>query len=378
MKPSIRASVTRPYRRVLRAARRGAASAEAAKRNLVFGSEEPGADDTERTRGSSPSTTLSPGCLGCLDVRLPRPAPYGVVEITPEREYMIIMEFFDGAVEIGDAEVDDGVIEQGLSLIRSLWDAGLAHRDIKPANLMVRDGRLLLIDVFFVQIRPSPWRQAVDLANMMLVLALRSDPERVYEHALRHFTEDEIAEAFAAARGVASPTQLRSALKRDTRDVVGEFRRRVPRRDPVAIQRWSVRRLALAMTVLAVASLAVLVAIVNWGWSCDQGRAADRRRAPRRDCGTRAGVQGERLSADVLLRRAAPEPAPSGGAGRPVRDDHRVHRASHVRVELRRIRDPIGARPFLAGLRSRRSRRRRRQGDGRVPGAGWARLADAP
>ena len=65
------------------------------------------------------------------------------------------------------------VIDDGLAIVRKLWDAGLAHRDIKPANLLVRDGKLLLIDVFFAQLHPSPWRQAVDLANMMLCLALR-------------------------------------------------------------------------------------------------------------------------------------------------------------------------------------------------------------
>src|SRR5262249_712563 len=90
-------------------------------------------------------------------VRAPR--PYGIVEITPEREYMIVTEFFMGAVEIGEAVIDDGVIDQGLLLVRTLWDTGVAHRDIKPGNLMVRDGQLLLIDVAFAQVRPSPWRQ---------------------------------------------------------------------------------------------------------------------------------------------------------------------------------------------------------------------------
>jgi membrane-associated phospholipid phosphatase/tRNA A-37 threonylcarbamoyl transferase component Bud32 len=194
----------------------------------------------------------------------PTPKPYGIVEITPEREYMIVMEFFEGAEEIGKAEIDDAVIEQGLALVRQLWDAGLAHRDIKPANLMVRGSELKLIDVFFVQVRPSPWRQAVDLANMMLVLALRSDAERVYEHALRYFTEDEIAEAFAAARGVASPTQLRNEIKQDGRDLLERFRTLVPEREPVSIQRWSVRRVLLTVAVGFGAFLAVGFVLSNW------------------------------------------------------------------------------------------------------------------
>ena len=68
--------------------------------------------------------------------------------------------------------------------MRTLWDAGIAHRDIKPSNLLVRDGKVLLIDVAFAAVRPTPWRQAVDLANMMLTLALSSTAEVVYERAL--------------------------------------------------------------------------------------------------------------------------------------------------------------------------------------------------
>jgi len=183
--------------------------------------------------------------------------PYGIVEITPEREYLLVTEFFTGAVEIGEADVDDGVIDQGLLLIRKLWDAGIAHRDIKPGNLMVRDGRLLLIDVAFSQVRPSPWRQAVDLGNMMLVLALRTDPGRVYRRALRYFTPDELAEAFAATRGVASPTQLRAFMKRDPRNLLGDFRALALPRRPIALQRWGSRRVLLAAAVLA----ALLVAV---------------------------------------------------------------------------------------------------------------------
>jgi membrane-associated phospholipid phosphatase len=186
------------------------------------------------------------------------PAPLGIAEITPEREYLIAMDFFDDAVEIGDAEIDAHVIDEGLAMIRRMWDLGLAHRDIKPANLMVQRGGLKLIDVFFVQVRPSPWRQAVDLGNMMLVLALRSDARTVYDAALRYFTPDDLAEAFAATRGVASPTQLRQHLKEDGRDLLAQFRAMAPARRPVAVQRWSVRRLALITVSVVVLFLAML------------------------------------------------------------------------------------------------------------------------
>ena len=195
------------------------------------------------------------------DIGVRTARPDGVVEITPEREYLVVTEFFAGAIEIGEAEVGDEVIDQGLAMIRKLWDAGIAHRDIKPGNLMVRSGELLLIDVAFAQVRPSPWRQAVDLGNMMLVLAVRTDPETVYRQALRYFTPDELAEAFAATRGVASPTQLRAFMKRDPRDLLGEFRALAPQRPPIVLQRWSIRRIALAAAMLAVTVIALVIGV---------------------------------------------------------------------------------------------------------------------
>ena len=189
------------------------------------------------------------------------PEPLDIVEITPEREYLIAMEFFEDAVEISEAEVDDQIIDDGLQLIRRMWDAGLSHRDIKPANLMVQDGQLRLIDVFFVQVRPSPWRQAVDLGNMMLVLALRSDPELVYERALAYFTPAELSEAFAATRGVASPSQLRASMKADGRGLLETFRGLAPACTPIAIQRWSVRRVVLIVATVLLLFLALLMGI---------------------------------------------------------------------------------------------------------------------
>jgi membrane-associated phospholipid phosphatase/tRNA A-37 threonylcarbamoyl transferase component Bud32 len=192
----------------------------------------------------------------CRDAGLPSPAPYGFVELTPEREYLLVTEFFDNAVELGEAEVDEQVIDDGLRIIRRLWDAGLAHRDVKPANLLVRDGRMMLIDVAFIESRPTPWRQAVDLANMMLCLALRSSPDQVYRRAQLQFNTQEITEGFAAARGLALPSQLRRMLREKGRDLHAEFVRLLPSPPhPIRIQRWSVRRIGLLALVALLAAL---------------------------------------------------------------------------------------------------------------------------
>jgi membrane-associated phospholipid phosphatase/tRNA A-37 threonylcarbamoyl transferase component Bud32 len=201
---------------------------------------------------------------------LPSPRPYGFVELTPDREYLLVTEFFDGATELGEAEADEGVIDDGLGIIRKLWDAGLAHRDVKPANLLVRDGRMHLIDVAFVESRPTPWRQAVDLANMMLCLALRSDPRLVYERALRQFSVEEITEAFAATRGLAMPSQLRHMLRAQGRDLHAEFLGLLPEKPaPISIQRFSVRRLGLALLVLC-GLLVVVPMLVSWAVQTDR------------------------------------------------------------------------------------------------------------
>jgi tRNA A-37 threonylcarbamoyl transferase component Bud32/membrane-associated phospholipid phosphatase len=206
---------------------------------------------------------------------LPSPEPYGVAELTPEREYLIVFEFIEGATEIGQAEVDDAIIDQGLAIVRRLWDANLAHRDIKPANLLVREGKLYLIDVFFAEIHPSPWRQAVDLANMMLCLALRSSPQQVYQRALQEFTVGEITEAFAAARGLALPSQLRKLMRAQGRNLHAEFVRLLPEAPrPIGVQRWSTRRVALLVLVLLALIPAVPLAWAFARTSANPGGAA--------------------------------------------------------------------------------------------------------
>ena len=135
-------------------------------------------------------------------------------------------------------------------------------------------------------------------------------PERVYQRALQYFTPDEIAEAFAATRGVASPSQLRLMIKQDPRDLLAQFRRLAPQRRPIPIQRWSVRRVALALGVLVAA---LLVAGFTYGL-LTPFRGVDVPDPP--SC-----------NPDVDHR--------AGGPGRPRGHRAALRRRSAVRVELR-------------------------------------------
>ena len=197
--------------------------------------------------------------LAMNDVTVAR--TWGVVELTPNSEYMLVTEFFEDSRNLGDSEIDDAVIDEGLQLIRRFWDIGVAHRDVKPANLLVQRGRLQLVDVSGLEVRPSPWRQAVDLANMMLTLALQTDPDRVYARATAYFSPDEIAEAFACAEGMAVPTELSARLKEDPRPIMARFKELAPAHAPVSIQTWSLRRIALVAGVAVGALILVAMAV---------------------------------------------------------------------------------------------------------------------
>jgi hypothetical protein len=90
---------------------------------------------------------------------------------------------------------------------------------------------------------------------------LRTDAKRVYQRARRLFSDDEIAEAFAATRGLTMPTQLRGLIRQQGRDLHAEFTSLLPvRLPPVKIQRWSVRRVALTVAVVLGTLLLVMTA----------------------------------------------------------------------------------------------------------------------
>ena len=191
------------------------------------------------------------------------PSTFGFVSLTPEREYLLLMEQFPDAAQLGPCVVTEQVVDDCLAMVRGMWDAGIAHRDIKPANVVVSGGRAHLVDLSFGEMRPSPWREGVDLAAMMLTLGLYYPAEEVYRRASTWFEPDEIGEAFAAARSVTIPAQLRTLMRRHDPGLPARFRSLAPGHRPIAIQRWTVRRVALAVAVTATAAVVATLLVLN-------------------------------------------------------------------------------------------------------------------
>ena len=194
------------------------------------------------------------------------PEPVGVVEVVAGREFLLVAELVPGAVEILDlapGEVPDAVLDDALEQVRRLRLAGAAHRDVKPSNVLAQGDRVVLVDVSFGELRPSWWRQAVDLANMLLVLALLAGPERTLARARRVFTAAELAEAVAAAGPVTVPRQLRRRVEESGRDLLAELRQGLPPHPRIRVQRWSARRVGLAVATVAGACLATAILWTN-------------------------------------------------------------------------------------------------------------------
>src|SRR6266511_1224869 len=121
-----------------------------------------------------------------------------------------------------------------------------------------------LVSVAYGLVPKGRWRLLALVASAALcvgltamILALTSETAIVYEAALRRFTPDDVAEAFAATRSVTVPSQLRTMVTRDERSLAKEFSLLAPARRRIPVQRWTLRRLALTGALLAGAVVAL-------------------------------------------------------------------------------------------------------------------------
>ena len=168
------------------------------------------------------------------------------------------MEFFEGAQEMRHAQVDDRVIDDALRVVRRMWDAGVAHRDIKPSNILVRDEHVLLIDVAFASGAADPLAPGGGPGQHDAHPGPGQHPRaRLPSGHCGVFAADDVAEAFAASRSITIPSQLRSLIRADGRDLIRRFRQLAPKRRPIPVQLWDIRRAGVTAGLITVLAAAV-------------------------------------------------------------------------------------------------------------------------
>ena len=216
---------------------------------------------------------------------VPGAKSYGFVELTPEREYMLVTEFLEGAVELGDADGRRRAHRRGAPCRPdpvgrrprpSRHQAGQPDGARRPHPAHRRRLRRAPADAVAPGGRPGQHdalpRPALERRNRSTTG--HSGSSRV----------EEISEAFAAARGLALPSQLRRALRAEGRDLHGEFLRLLPERPrPIKVQRWTFRRVAVAL----VAAVLVILLVLNCGPAVRQRRQHPHPGARRRPRATR-------------------------------------------------------------------------------------------
>jgi hypothetical protein len=185
------------------------------------------------------------------------------VELTPHREYLLPTQFFEGAETLGHAEVTDAVIDDGLALVRRLWDAGLAHRDIAGRTCSSSAGGCAGHRRVGAGDPSLPVAAGRRPGKHDAVLALRSDPDRVYERALASFSPEEIGEAFAAAQGWRSPPSP-AAPETGRTGSHRSLRALAPPHARISIQRWSASRVLLTAAVAVGLVVAGVLAFVTY------------------------------------------------------------------------------------------------------------------
>lgn len=87
-------------------------------------------------------------------------------------------------------------LEDAWRQVRKLHDGNMAHRDLRAANLMVdAKGQAWLIDFGFAEVAPNRQRKAMDVAELLMSMALLVGPERTVQAAHKMLGDDRLKQA---------------------------------------------------------------------------------------------------------------------------------------------------------------------------------------
>ncbi len=87
-------------------------------------------------------------------------------------------------------------LEDAWRQVAQLHNGNMAHRDLRAANLMVdTHGKVWMIDFGFAEVSPSKQRKSMDIAELLMSMALIVGPERTTEAATKILDADTLKES---------------------------------------------------------------------------------------------------------------------------------------------------------------------------------------
>jgi len=181
------------------------------------------------------------------------------------------------------ADLTDADLESAWRAVRTLHDANLSHRNLAARNLIraMDDGSVWLVGSQGGSVAASDVAMRIDLAELLVTLALLTDVERAVRTGRNVLGTDRLARALPVLQKVALSADTRRALRKqrkllvNLRDALAEIR---PDADVEQIQLRRVRPRTMIMIVvgtiagyvllsqLANVDLAHLFSSANWWW----------------------------------------------------------------------------------------------------------------
>ena len=200
-------------------------------------------------------------------VRAPR-----LVGVTESRDsVLIVAEHVVGARPLDSFtpdELDDHILDDVWSQVRTAHARGLAHRDLHAASVLVDARRQVwLVDWENGEIISTELSRRIDLAQVLAMLAMLVGTERALASAARVLARDQMASIAPLLQPVALPSRTRAAAK-EHRDLLSTLRAElidlIPTADvaPIQLARFSPRTV-ITVTV-AVVAIWLLLGTLNF------------------------------------------------------------------------------------------------------------------
>ncbi|MBI4033640.1 flippase-like domain-containing protein [Candidatus Saccharibacteria bacterium] len=135
----------------------------------------------------------------------------------PRGEHVyILFDFIKGKTlaEINNKAVDENVLSGLWQQIKKLRAARIAHRDLRCANVMLDEsGGIWLIDFGFAQSSATKRRLNIDIAELMVSLALRVGHKKAVDSAIEVLGADMVGEIVPLLQGPAFTKDTRAQLR---------------------------------------------------------------------------------------------------------------------------------------------------------------------